>query len=119
LHPFRFNVRELKEITTQLRIDGADHKELPLTLVRHRLERPFGGAQDRPAQEALPAPAMSEDPEPSEIRNSKLPAPTREEVEALLKTHDGNISQIARALGRSRRQVYRYLEQWGLLPEEE
>jgi hypothetical protein len=28
--------------------------------------------------------------------------------------HGANISRVARALGRSRRQVYRYLELWNL-----
>ncbi len=33
---------------------------------------------------------------------------------ALLEEKGGNVSQLARALGRSRRQVYRYLEMYEL-----
>jgi DNA-binding NtrC family response regulator len=106
LHPFRFNVRELKEIATQLRIDGAGLSELPLSLIEHRLERPS-------AQPPAPAGPPKREPAPP-----KPAPPSREEVEALLAEHGGNISRVARALGRSRRQVYRYLDQWGLSPDE-
>ncbi|HJL16164.1 MAG TPA: sigma 54-interacting transcriptional regulator [Sandaracinaceae bacterium LLY-WYZ-13_1] len=103
LHPFRFNVRELKEIATQLRIDGAGCEQLPLSLVAHRLER----VSQLPEAAAAP-PRDGDRPKPA--------PPSREEVERLLAEHEGNISRVARALGRSRRQVYRYLEQWGIEP---
>ena len=40
--------------------------------------------------------------------------PTREELEALLHAHRGVVADVARATGRSRKQVYRWLEQRGL-----
>ncbi len=102
LHRFRFNVRELKELATQLRIDGAGMSELPLSLVARRLER-----SSRP-----PPPPQNER---VTIRDKPKEAPpSREIVEALMLEYGANISQVARALGRSRRQVYRYLEDWGL-----
>lgn len=106
LHRFRFNVRELREIATQLRIDGAGLPELPLSLIQQRLEsapRP----PTPPARQSTPAP-----------ERVKLPPPSREEIEALLAEHGRNISRVARALGRSRRQVYRYLDQFGLVADE-
>jgi DNA-binding NtrC family response regulator len=106
LHPFRFNVRELKELATQLRIDGAGRTELSLALVERRL-----------GQTGVPAPAALERPAPPPVR-PREPPPSREVVEALLREHGGNISQVARALGRSRRQVYRYLESWGVPTDE-
>jgi DNA-binding NtrC family response regulator len=104
LHPFRFNVRELKEIATQLRIDGAGLPELPLSLVLRRL-----------GHDATPSGAM-----PLERSSSILPPrpkeapPSKEYVDALLHEYHANISQVAKALGRSRRQVYRYIEEYGL-----
>ncbi len=108
LHPFRFNVRELKEIATQLRIDGAGLEELPLSLIELRLEH------SRPEIHVPPDLSrgrVSSRPPPS---RSKSPPPERAEVERLLEAHDGNVSRVARALGRSRRQVYRYIEQYGI-----
>ncbi|MEQ9074634.1 MAG: sigma 54-interacting transcriptional regulator [Sandaracinaceae bacterium] len=108
LHPFRFNVRELKEIATQLRIDGAGLEELPLSLIELRLEH------SRPEIHVPPdlgRGRVSSRPPPS---RSKSPPPERAEVERLLEAHDGNVSRVARALGRSRRQVYRYIEQYGI-----
>ena len=41
-------------------------------------------------------------------------APGRDQIENALQASHGNISHISRALGRSRRQVYRYLEMYEL-----
>ncbi|MBZ0121341.1 MAG: sigma-54 dependent transcriptional regulator, partial [Sandaracinaceae bacterium] len=114
IHPYRFNVRELKEIATQLRIDGAGASELALSIVRHRLDPPTQPALlAPPASGIVPtAAARAQAPKP------KLAPPSREEVEGLMQAHGGNVSQVARALGRSRRQVYRYLELWGIEPTE-
>ena len=106
LHSFRFNVRELKELATQLRIDGADRSELPLSLIQRRLDP---SASSTRVTARLPTVPPREGPPKEE-----LPPPTRELVDALMREHRANISQVARALGRSRRQVYRYLELWDL-----
>jgi transposase-like protein len=42
------------------------------------------------------------------------PPPSKERLEELVLELKGNVSEIARALGRSRRQVHRYLEQHGV-----
>jgi DNA-binding NtrC family response regulator len=102
LHPFRFNVRELKEMATQLKIDGAGLTELPLSLIARRLSR------------ASTPPPRPSSPELAAIRAPKPPPPTREQVDALLREHSANVSRVARVLGRSRRQIYRYMEEWGL-----
>ena len=48
-------------------------------------------------------------------RERRLRVP--EELDALLQEHRGNISKVSRATGRSRRQVHRWIEQFGLDPE--
>jgi DNA-binding NtrC family response regulator len=108
LHPFRFNVRELKELATQLRIDGAELSELPLSLIQRRLEPSTSSASARVTARLPTVPSQEAPPKET------LPAPTRELLDALMREHRANISQVARALGRSRRQVYRYLELWDL-----
>jgi DNA-binding NtrC family response regulator len=42
--------------------------------------------------------------------------PTRDELEALLKLHQGNVSRVARACGRHAKQLYRWFERHGLDP---
>ncbi|MCB9592585.1 MAG: sigma 54-interacting transcriptional regulator [Sandaracinaceae bacterium] len=100
LHRFRFNVRELKEIVTQLAIDGAGAPKLTRQMIAHRLEHHT--ASEPPPPRAAPA---SED---------KRPIPSRDELSALVDKHGGNVSRIARELRRSRRQIYRYLERYGI-----
>jgi DNA-binding NtrC family response regulator len=45
------------------------------------------------------------------------PGETREQVEALLRQHGGNVTAIARATNRSRMQVHRWLQRFGIDPE--
>ncbi len=104
LHPFRFNVRELKEIATQLGIDGAGLGRLTLPMIAHRLSR-------RTSRPPPPLPEIVTEVAPL---SPKRPPPDRDELAALMREHDGNVSRVAHALGRSRRQVYRYLERFGL-----
>ena len=40
-----------------------------------------------------------------------------EEIEVLLRAHRGNVTELARENGRSRKQVYRWLDAHGLDPE--
>ena len=42
------------------------------------------------------------------------PPPSRERIEELVAELRGNVSEVARVLGRSRRQVHRYLETYGI-----
>ncbi|MGE0792493.1 MAG: sigma 54-interacting transcriptional regulator [Sandaracinaceae bacterium] len=108
LHPFRFNVRELKEIATQLRIDGAGLDRLPLSLVSHRLTRR--------AASTIPPPITTTEPR-RPLAPPRPPPPEKEELMRLMEEHAGNVSRVANALGRSRRQIYRYLERYGLVEE--
>jgi DNA-binding NtrC family response regulator len=57
-----------------------------------------------------PAPA----PEPANLRRVER----REQLVTLLQAHRGNISAVARALGKARSQVQRWLHDYGLDPEQ-
>ncbi len=105
VYPWPFNVRELFKVATELKVRGQGAAQLELELVASRLVPP-------PA-EALPAVvggrAVDEGsvPEAGQI-------PERDEVVKLLEAHKGVIADIARDTGRSRKQIYRWLERYGL-----
>jgi two-component system response regulator GlrR len=101
-----YNVREALKVATELSVRSAGRELLTLDLVEERL-------RGRPAQVSSRAPVA---PESSEARATleRDPVPTKEQLELLLKKHNGVISEVARATGRSRKQVYRWLDQHGL-----
>lgn len=103
-HSFPFNVRELFKLASQLRVDTPAGQPYDLGPIAARLDElgpAAASADSRPAGESL---ISSISPPP------RLPAPSREELVALLLRHGGNISSVARAMGRSRRQIDRWLE---------
>jgi DNA-binding NtrC family response regulator len=95
LHPFPFNVREVQAIASQLRLRGRGRDVLDLDLVLDRLATPPSEPPSAPADD---------DP----------PPPDRAQLEELLRTHRGVIADVARAMNRSRKQVYRWIEQHAL-----
>lgn len=141
LCPYRFNVRELFAIARQLTIDGRGAPRLEVEHAGGRLSDggrgsspggvPAGTSPElaAPAQPGATSPAIALPPSPAAIAGppsgelelgdatetmEREPPPSRERLEALLGEHRGNVSEIARVLGRSRRQVHRYLESFGL-----
>ena len=88
-----YNVRELKNVATRLSVVGPGRDVLGPELVP-TVER---------AQEETPSPAT--------------PSPDRERLEALLVAHQGVVSDVARALGLSRRHVHRLLRKHELAPD--
>ena len=58
--------------------------------------------------------ASTEDDEPAKKAATRLPAPTKEEFEQVLDSLGGNVSALAKHFGRDRRQIYRWLESFGL-----
>jgi transcriptional regulator of acetoin/glycerol metabolism len=69
----------------------------------------------RDLAEALTAPVTAAE-EPHR-RKSPEPAPTVAELEALLVRHAGDVADVARAMGRQRAAVWRWIKQFGLKPE--
>ncbi|MEO1235065.1 MAG: helix-turn-helix domain-containing protein, partial [Myxococcota bacterium] len=58
----------------------------------------------RPAAELRPSRPRAESPSTAR----------KEELEALLEVHAGNVAQVARAIGEHRQQVYRWLKVYGI-----
>jgi DNA-binding NtrC family response regulator len=104
-HRWPFNVRELRAVASELKVRGEGKSSLPPELVEHRL-----GAVER---EEPPDGGSGSRTRPSLSGAAKAP-PTREEFERILAQCKGNVRAIARETGRSRMQVYRWVEQYGL-----
>ncbi len=101
LYAWPWNVRELGKVATELRLRGAKLPQLSLDLVADRLQAEPSPERPLPrTAERLPS------PEPAVIR--------REDLQAALLAHGGRIAHVARALGKSRQQIYRLLQQHGL-----
>lgn len=106
LHPWPHNVREVLSMAERLAIWGQDRPELDRSLVEdHLAPLARGPASDEDDARGSNAPAAASAP--------PLPE-TREHWLALLEQHGESISRVARAIGRSRTQVYRLLEKHGV-----
>jgi transcriptional regulator with PAS, ATPase and Fis domain len=90
-HPWPMNVREVR--TTMQRLALASHKgsELRSADLAAVLD-PLGRAEPSPA----PGPR-------------RTVAPSRDELQRLLRQHQGNVSELAKHYGRDRKQIYRWL----------
>lgn len=91
LHPWPQNIRELKHVAERINLYGERLPAIDLTALP-------------PAMRALA----------QELSSEEESAPTETQLVALLTEYEGNVAQIARALGRHRQQVYRWLERYGL-----
>jgi transcriptional regulator with AAA-type ATPase domain/FMN phosphatase YigB (HAD superfamily) len=106
LHDWPYNVRELRSLAKQLRI-RAGEGPYELALVEGQLSR-RDVRSVRPAAMATTASLLA-----SEVPGRE-PAPERAQLEALLRRHGGVLAEVARALGCSRKQLYRWLDHHGL-----
>ncbi|MBI4701471.1 MAG: sigma 54-interacting transcriptional regulator [Deltaproteobacteria bacterium] len=96
-HDWPFNVRELVKLASELRLRGSGLPALDLDLVRHRLQPP-ATLESGGLRLALPAGAK----------------PGKDELVALLRRHRGVVADVARATDRSRKQIYRWIEGYGI-----
>jgi transcriptional regulator with GAF, ATPase, and Fis domain len=104
---WRFNVRELRKVASQLRVRGQGASRLTL----EHLDGPataIAAAHDAGAPQA-PEAAQGDHEDETTRR-----VPTRDELIEMLTRHRGVIELVARETGRSRRQVHRWLAQHGV-----
>ncbi len=117
LHDWPFNVRELMKIATELEVKAQGRALLDVDLLEGRVlgPRPRGTTPpSTPSQSADPELPRGGAPPPRPTAPKREePAPSKDELERLLAQHRGKVSDVARATGRSRTQVYRWLEQHG------
>ena len=110
-HSWPFNVRELVKVAVQLRVRGGASDRLELDMVQQYLER---SASVRPPTVRDDATTTAERPRAAPPGVPAGSVPDRDELEELLRRHRGVIADVAREAGRSRKQVYRWLDQHGL-----
>jgi DNA-binding NtrC family response regulator len=116
LHSWPFNVRELAQLTEHLRVQAQNQAELDLPLVERRLRPvlPAGNPEPpsgRGAQAGTPGSSSQRLPPP--LMHPPLP---KDALLRLLTEHAGVISKVARAVGRSRKQVHRWLLHYSIDP---
>ena len=78
------------------------------------------GLGDLPETLTAPPPVVAEQIFAAQTysgRKPPEPAPAAEELERLLRVHDGNVADVARAVGRQRAAVWRWLKRYGLEPK--
>lgn len=117
LHPWPFNVRELRAVARELAVRGGDKEALTAAMVSHRLAAPLDPDVTAPDDDGTDPGTTTGSTAGGNRRSTgsgRSAPPTREELEAILARCQGNVRAIARETGRSRMQVYRWVEQHGL-----
>ena len=109
-----YNVRELFAVASELRVRGEHASALSLDMVEHRLAPSSDRAEKSGSGSRRRSSAGGESASTASASSDKVAPPTREEFERLVAECKGNVRAIARATGRSRMQVYRWVEQYGL-----
>jgi transcriptional regulator with GAF, ATPase, and Fis domain len=102
---YRYNVRELKALVSEFFAVSRGDEALDLTYVAGVLPEEARLVSSRGGP-----PAISD--------SGSVPAAERERLSRLLAQHEGNISAVAKELGKPRAQIYRWLSRFGLSPRQ-
>ena len=119
LHDWPHNVRELVAVVRRAMVRRPGGGTLDCEHLPPDWSIPDGNLPSALAAAPSPATAMASPATPPPPAKNAPPLsgpPTREELEELLRVHDGNVSDLARSAGRSRMQVYRWIRAHGLEP---
>jgi DNA-binding NtrC family response regulator len=121
LHRWPLNVRELEKVLQAAAAFAGDRSialhDLPPALAAGAEARAALAAPE--AREGTAATAVVAAPAaaPSAARKPAEPGPSADEIERHLVASRGNVADVARALGRQRAAVWRWIKQYGLDPE--
>jgi transcriptional regulator with GAF, ATPase, and Fis domain len=99
---YRYNVRELRALLSEFFAVSRGPEPLDLQYL--------AGAMPEEAR------LVAGREQPRESGSGSVPAGERERLARLLAQHDGNISAVAKELGKPRAQIYRWLSRFGLSP---
>ena len=99
LHEWPYNIRELLALCGEVALKTPGGSEIPLSQLPDIVRAKVQPRQD----ECSGAPAGHDEA-----------APSREAIKTLWQETAGNVSEMARRLGKDRRQVYRWLTRFGL-----
>ena len=121
VHDWPFNVRELLAAVDAAVTDAPAGVPLPLGVlpdaIRGRVtRRPVASPPSRmiPTGRQAAAPDDPSDTIAQPVACVPDPAPSREAFTAVFCECGGNVSEVARRLGKDRRQVYRWMDRYGL-----
>ena len=108
LREWRLNVRELEKcLGTALVLAGSGRVEL------NHLPPPSPGPRSLAPEGAAPSRGGAESKRGGEEEEQRR----EEELKALFREHKGNISAVARAMGKGRTQIQRWIQRYGITPE--
>ena len=105
LHGWPHNVRELRSLAERLTVLFPDAVSWERAMLDEPIRRPVSTS---------PPVTRAESVRPAAIRTVPRRPPTREELGQLLSEHGGNVARAAQHAGRSRKQVYRWMDMHGL-----
>ena len=111
LHPWRDNLREVDRLVHVL---SATDDERSGLITRADLPEWIEEFESSPSIEAARTTAKGISSSAHGARSAKRPVPSKEEFEAAVAEVKGNVSALAKKFGRDRRQIYRWLEAFGL-----
>jgi sigma-54 dependent transcriptional regulator, acetoin dehydrogenase operon transcriptional activator AcoR len=101
------NVRELRRLAERLQVLHPDAPRWERRMLDEEMREPRCAPPQQQSVVATLPPERPAEPERG--------PPSREELLALLASCDGNVSLAAARVGRNRKQVYRWMEQYGVL----
>jgi DNA-binding NtrC family response regulator len=107
LHPWPQNVRELGKLAARLSVLHPQAVRWELAMLDEPLRR-------RVAERTSDQQAASPSPQTSGSTSALSGPPDRETLLALLAQFDGNVSLLAKHVGRNRKQVYRWMDDLGV-----
>lgn len=118
LHAWPLNVRELeKSLATAAVLTGGERpialRDLPpglgaaVAALGSATRAPPGAPETRSSTSTLSPSASASAP-------AATPTPTAAQIEELLGRHQGNVAEVARALGKQRAAVWRWMKKWGI-----
>jgi hypothetical protein len=109
LHAWPYNVRELEQLLSAAAPELASQERLELSHLPDRLQTPIASraACEGPVALGAASPLLG-------IRRNAVP--NRDELVRLLEVYRGNMSLVAKFLGRGRRQIYRWVQRYDVDP---
>ncbi|GAB4217376.1 MAG: hypothetical protein OHK0013_44800 [Sandaracinaceae bacterium] len=110
-YPWPYNVRELQS-AVRVALALADGQELG---AQHLPENIRAAVRDHGRSGTPPMPAPHPpSPTPARVAAAPAMAPSEQELRAVCARHHGNVTAIARELGKERMQIHRWLKRYGI-----
>lgn len=114
LHSWPFNVRELRKLSERLLVLHGNVSRWERGMLPDEMHMPASRADESPPMGRPPSVAPEAKISTDAIASSRERPPARDELVALLEGCGGNVSRAAALVGRNRKQVYRWMELYGI-----